>query len=98
MGVAKNLPSLGALTPAVSLLKGASPSSLLNPKNILGDAAAIIQKPSTILSGNQSGESYTEQNKEASRNRADAKGKSDFIDRYGDAEGFRNRVNAGLKV
>lgn len=98
MGVMKQLPSVGALTPAVSLLKGGNPLELLNPKNIVGDATTIIQKPSTILSNNQSGDSYTAQNKEASRNRAAAQAQSDFKSKYGDADAFRDKVNAGLQI
>lgn len=45
----KAIPSFGALTPVESIIKGASPSDVFNPANIIGDTMMAIQKPSSLL-------------------------------------------------
>lgn len=45
----KAIPSFGALTPVESIIKGASPSDVFNPANIMGDTMMAIQKPSSLL-------------------------------------------------
>lgn len=76
---------------------------LAKPKNLLGDGMMLLRKPSmllepdTLMAGIGAKKSLTTQAKEneASAERAS---QSRFIDKYGDAQGFRDRVNAGLQV
>lgn len=78
-------------------------SDLLKPKNIIGDGIMLLKKPSMLLekdtlkAGFGANKSLTTQaqENEVSEERAT---QSRFIDKYGDAQGFRNRVNAGLQI
>lgn len=104
MGVAKALPSMGAFTPIESMLKGGSASDLFSPKNWMNDTMMALQKPSTVLNAkylvgqdDKGGKTLTSQAKEADKTK-ETQGRQNFLNKYGDAEGFRNRVNAGLQV
>ena len=44
------IPSLGAITPIESMMKGGKASDLLNPTNVMGDAMSVLSKPSYLLS------------------------------------------------
>jgi len=99
MGVAKAIPSLGALTPIESMLKGGS-SKVLNPMSLVDDTKTILSKPSAVINrqtftgrGDGSAQTFTEQRKTAEATRAE-EGRKAWFGVYGDATSFRNRVDA----
>ncbi len=103
MGV-KKIPSLGAVTPIESLLKGGSAKDIFSPKNWWGDTMEVIRKPSLVLNkdgltgqGDQSHKTLTSAAKEDEKNAAQGAAR-DFKSAYGDATTFRQRKDAGLKV
>lgn len=104
MGVAKNIPSLGALTPIESLIKGGSAKDVFSPKNWLSDTTAVLQKPSRLLNaktltgqGDKGGQTLTSQDKQTEK-LTEQQTSRNFISKYGDAKAFRDRVDAGLQV
>ncbi|QHJ79496.1 MAG: hypothetical protein [Caudoviricetes sp.] len=105
MGVSK-IPSMGALTPIESLIKGGSAKDLFSPKNWVSDTMAVIQKPSTVLNAkyltgqdDKGGKTLTSQAKEQEKN-YDSGVRRDFANQYGNAEAFANskKLTVGLKV
>lgn len=76
---------------------------LAKPKNLLGDGMMLLRKPSmllepdTLMTSIGAQKSLTTKAKEADAS-AERASQSRFIDKYGDAQGFRDRVNAGLQV
>lgn len=103
MGV-KKIPSLGAVTPIESLLKGGSAKDLFSPKNWISDTMAVIRKPSLVLNkdgltgqGDQSHKTLTSADKENDKNVAQTKARN-FASEYGDATLFRQRKDSGLSV
>lgn len=103
MGV-KKIPSLGAVTPIESLLKGGSAKDLFSPKNWISDTMEVIRKPSLVLNkdgltgqGDQSHKTLTSAAKEDEKNTAQTKARN-FANDYGDATLFRQRKDSGLTV
>lgn len=103
MGIMKNLPSFGGLTPIESALKSGSLKPLA-PDALLNDTMTALRQPSSILEAknltgqnNKGGKTLTEQKADDAAAKSE-KSRQNYINKYGDAEAFRNRVNAGLQV